>query len=504
MDVRLLLKASGSNALPYKVVELQEDEYETEYDFSKPGERCVSVNYRYLDENGEEKELSDRKSVKVTVIDGELEYYTAKIKVTREPEKLVYEPGSAFDPEGMEVMRYMKASGSNAAYWEEISGYEIDPKSCDFSKKGSQKVRVLHVGMTEEGRNMIFSSSVSVTVTDSQELLLADGLEAIWEQMQDVFDSENAEYWTEEEKKAAASQAVEEGILLLMEKESVEITQRLADWINRLERVYKSVFPGSTIPLTGDKNLTAGMEFVGLLFNSMNSDSPLSEMRIEETEVPESLPEVKLAKALKISMMSGEQPMEPNIPLYVTMKIPNGFDRENLLVYHYRNDEEIEVTAIEITSLTNKLIYKEGEALDVAGRTVMAVLESGRRTEVADYILSGFESAAADKKRVTVAYGSKTAYFDVEVILAPEEDPKPGMYQNEWYYLNSSGAMIENNWIYDKDHWYFLEQDRTMASKQWIQWKEKWYYMNEDGPMASNTEVMIGYRLGADGAWKNN
>lgn len=601
MDVRLLLKASGSNALPYKVVELQEDEYVTEYDFSKPGERCISVNYRYLDENGEEKELSDRKSVKVTVIDGELEYYTDKIKVIREPEKLVYEPGSDFDPEGMEVKRYMKASGSNAAYWEEISDYEIDPESCDFSKKGSQKVRVLHVGMTEEGKNKIFSSSVSVTITDSQELLLADGLEAIWEQTQDVFDSENAEYWTEEEKKAAASQAAEEGILLLMEKESVEITQRLADWINRLERVYKSVYPGSTVPLTGDKNLTAGIEFVGLIFNSVNSDSPLSELRIEETEVPESLPEVKSAKALKISMMSGEQPMEPNIPLYVTMKIPNGFDRENLLVYHYRNDEEIEViipavhkdsmsftikslstfiiadagedevTAIEITSLPNKLIYTEGEALDTTGLTVMAVLESGRRTEVADYILSGFESAAAGKKRVTVAYGSKSAYFDVEVFQAPEEDPKPDhggngsessnrsssqksvstvngnwkqdnngwwyekftggylksewakingswyyfndrgymavgwvMYQNEWYYLNSSGAMIENNWIYDKDHWYFLEQDGTMASKQWIQWKEKWYYMNEDGSMASNTEVMIGYRLGADGAWINN
>ena len=81
MEVRILMKASASNAVPTKVKELSSQEYELEYDFGKPGKEKVTVVYYGIGKNGEERKLTD--TVLVTVIDGETEYYQTGIAVEK-------------------------------------------------------------------------------------------------------------------------------------------------------------------------------------------------------------------------------------------------------------------------------------------------------------------------------------------------------------------------------------------------------------------------------------
>ena len=59
------------------------------------------------------------------------------------------------------------------------------------------------------------------------------------------------------------------------------------------------------------------------------------------------------------------------------------------------------------------------------------------------------------------------------------------MSSNQWqgnYYLKSSGAMADNEWIFDKNYnsWFFLKRGGMYASKEWI----GAYYLKAGGYMA--------------------
>ncbi len=59
------------------------------------------------------------------------------------------------------------------------------------------------------------------------------------------------------------------------------------------------------------------------------------------------------------------------------------------------------------------------------------------------------------------------------------------MFSNQWqgnYYLKSSGAMADNEWIFDKNYnsWFFLKRGGMYASKEWI----GAYYLKAGGYMA--------------------
>ena len=113
------------------------DGWELEYDFSKPGKSQVVVSYQ-----GYEATLS------VTV--------TAKtltaIEVTRMPSKTEYVQDDTFDPTGMELTLHYD-NGTTETISE---GWTLE---YDFSKTGSQTVKVLCGGM---------ETSINVTVTEKQ------------------------------------------------------------------------------------------------------------------------------------------------------------------------------------------------------------------------------------------------------------------------------------------------------------------------------------------------
>ncbi|MFM1540303.1 hypothetical protein [Helcococcus ovis] len=58
-----------------------------------------------------------------------------------------------------------------------------------------------------------------------------------------------------------------------------------------------------------------------------------------------------------------------------------------------------------------------------------------------------------------------------------------------WYYLNSNGYMVANEWIqYTDNNWYYLLGNGKMAKSEWVYDKgySSWYYFNNGGDMAAN------------------
>ena len=68
------------------------------------------------------------------------------------------------------------------------------------------------------------------------------------------------------------------------------------------------------------------------------------------------------------------------------------------------------------------------------------------------------------------------------------------MLSNKWkgsYYLKSSGAMAEKEWIFDKAYnsWFYLKADGTYAAREWI----GAYYLKSGGYMAKNEWIYDDY-----------
>ncbi|MDO4272714.1 MAG: bacterial Ig-like domain-containing protein [Eubacteriales bacterium] len=78
-------------------------------------------------------------------------------------------------------------------------------------------------------------------------------------------------------------------------------------------------------------------------------------------------------------------------------------------------EPEITVTGIRITHGPDKDRYEVGADLDTTGLEVTADLSDGSTQIIADYTLSGYDSAATGQKTVTVAYQEHTAVFTVTV-----------------------------------------------------------------------------------------
>ena len=101
------------------------------------------------------------------------------------------------------------------------------------------------------------------------------------------------------------------------------------------------------------------------------------------------------------------------------------------------------------------------------------------------------------------------------------------MSSNQWqgnYYLKSSGAMADNEWIFDKNYnsWFFLKRGGMYASKEWIgayylkaggymaknewifdKYYNSWYYLKENGQYVTNIYKISGkdHIFKNDGRW---
>ena len=92
--------------------------------------------------------------------------------------------------------------------------------------------------------------------------------------------------------------------------------------------------------------------------------------------------------------------------------------------------KEPEKPVVTLESITisgpNKTEYKIGEELDLTGLVVIAHYSDGSYQEVTDYEVSGFDSAAAGEKTVTVTYQGETVSFKITVKEDTASSEQPG------------------------------------------------------------------------------
>lgn len=161
MEVKRFEKASPSNAV--REGTLEENEYETEYDFSKAGKSTVTIVYSEWAETGEEKIFKDSFQVNVKEELPEVEYYTSKIAVTRKPYKLSYKLGEDLDTAGLEVTEYQKASPSQAERKHILTEDDYDLEY-SLLNTGRQKVKVIYYGNDKKGEEKRFTALFTVEV----------------------------------------------------------------------------------------------------------------------------------------------------------------------------------------------------------------------------------------------------------------------------------------------------------------------------------------------------
>lgn len=176
MEVTVFEKASTSNAARSR--ELSPEEYEVEHDsFHTPGSKKVTVVYHAVNKEGAEEDFSDSFTVEVMEVP-EGEVYTTEIEVTRKPNKLSYETGEAFDPAGMKVVAYEKASASNATRKaRELEPDEYQVEHEEFDTAGTKKVVVRYEAVNEEGKDEVFTDSFTVKVAEAWEEYYTTGIE---------------------------------------------------------------------------------------------------------------------------------------------------------------------------------------------------------------------------------------------------------------------------------------------------------------------------------------
>lgn len=166
LEVTVYEKASMSEATRKK--NLTPKEYEIRHeDFESAGEKKVTIVYIPVTLEGEEQEFTD--SFIVTVEDLSEGYYTNKIKVTKKPQKTVYEAGEVFDPTGMEVIAYRKASSSEATRKVVLEPEEYEVIHEDFDTIGEKEITIAYTAEDSSGEEREFTDSFEVKVTERWE-----------------------------------------------------------------------------------------------------------------------------------------------------------------------------------------------------------------------------------------------------------------------------------------------------------------------------------------------
>ena len=72
------------------------------------------------------------------------------------------------------------------------------------------------------------------------------------------------------------------------------------------------------------------------------------------------------------------------------------------------------VASINVTKM-GKIVYEEGEALDLSGFAFAATYSDGSTQAITDYRVLGFNANKAGKQKVIISFGGKTVVFEVTV-----------------------------------------------------------------------------------------
>ena len=494
------MEVRGLNLDETGVTILNAEDYEAVSDFSKPGKVTVTVSVILEDGEAAGTELTD--SFEVTVFGNEEEEgyaFVTGITITENPHRTVYGLDEDFDEAGMVVKKTVRvtvASSSNAVYTETLPLEELEIEAEEFSKTGKKKVTVTCYADGEDGEETEFTDTISVTVVRSGAALMEGKLDAVWRKLDKELSL--GAYLTEEEKQEAFKQALDDASETLQDLESKgRLSDRTSALLRRMEKAVLETFGNITTSVQADSRLK-NVQAAGLGMSADFESGKIQELRLRFKKPADGIPDditdkVTNYAAMDITLLAGGEEIQPKLPVRVTMDIPAGLEKENLVLYHYHNGE-IELIRPVISG--KQMSFDVWElSLYVAANTketpkpVSPGKDSGSD---ADNQGPGYTIPGTWKKDDTGWWYEKKEGGYISASWA--------RIDGQWYYFDESGYM-KTGWIMDQGIWYYLNEDGSMAAQRWILWNDKWYYLNWNGAMAVNTMTPDGYTVGSDGVW---
>lgn len=494
------MEVRGLNLDETGVTILNAEDYEAVSDFSKPGKVTVTVSVILEDGEAAGTELTD--SFEMTVFGNEEEEgyaFVTGITITENPHRTVYGLDEDFDEAGMVVKKTVRvtvASSSNAVYTETLPLEELEIEAEEFSKTGKKKVTVTCYADGEDGEETEFTDTISVTVVRSGAALTEGKMDAVWRKLDKELSL--GAYLTEEEKLEAFKQALDDASETLQDLESKgRLSDRTSALLRRMEKAVLETFGNITTSVQADSRLK-NVQAAGLGMSADFESGKIQELRLRFKKPADGIPDditdkVTNYAAMDITLLADGEEIQPKLPVRVTMDIPAGLEKENLVLYHYHNGE-IELIRPVISG--KQMSFDVWElSLYVAANTketpkpVSPGKDSGSD---ADNQGPGYTIPGTWKKDDTGWWYEKKEGGYISASWA--------RIDGQWYYFDESGYM-KTGWIMDQGIWYYLNEDGSMAAQRWILWNDKWYYLNWNGAMAVNTMTPDGYTVGSDGVW---
>lgn len=465
------MEVRGKNIGGEAIAILSEGDYEAEYDFEEPGKAVVTILYRW-GEDGLEAELTD--TFEVLVLEPEAELYTRKIRITEDPYQTVYEVGDSFEPEGMVVERTVEvqifelASASNATFTETVPLEELDIEAEEFDKTGRKEVVVSLSVESEGGEEVHLSDTLTVTVTKSGLAIVENALEATLRRLEGAL--AYGEYLTEEEKKEALSKAAEE-IADVLETycDGTTISRKAFGLLLELEQLILEAYPNILSSVQADSRF-GPVNAEGLALNAdMESDDYqklVLKIEASDEEIPSHIKEeVKNYVAMEIGLYHGEEEIPLKLPIRISMRIPEGLNEKNLVLYHFHDGEW----------------------------TVIRPTVSGSRMSFIVSDLSLFV-AANTKEKIGTSGSSRSGSrinWNTGFVKSGPGYTIPGTWKQDtlgWWYEKPDGTYIRSSWARINGQWYYFNEQGYMMTG-WIAVDGKSYYLNTDGSLAADAEA---------------
>lgn len=268
------------------------------------------------------------------------------------------------------------------------------------------------------------------------------------------------------------------------------------------------------------------LELVGASLNADQGDKiMLTATMGDRVNLPESY-----AKQVPIELnfyKNDTETSELNIPVIVSMPIPQGMSTDGLKMYHMNGvDGSAELLDLKIEG--NRVSF----ATDGFSNFVFAGKAEGSNN-------SGGSSDGGSSSGGSSSGGFSTGKKSANAIK--ETSGQWNHTEKGWQFKKPDGSLYVNTWIFTKGKWYWIEQDGFMAQgwKEvngkkyylmptegemltgwflvdenwyytnadgamqvgWINVGGKWYYLAEDGHMLSSTTTPDGFLVDENGAW---
>lgn len=483
----------GRNIGGEEVLELMEGDYDVKYDFSEAGNTDVTVVYTVLEEadaeetDAEEADVLDdenavglqlKDSFEVLVLEEEARVYAESLKIRKPPYRTVYMVDEAFEMDGMIVEKTMRGDG--VRYTQEVPLENLEWDVEEFSKAGTKKVVMTYREEGEDGETEL-SDTLSVTVTKKDSVMAEGLLEAARRKLEEALSF--GEYVTEEEEAEALSEAIEKAREGVNAYGGEPVSQKAFSVLKKLEDTILEANPRITSSVQADEEFGA-VQADGLALSAdvASRESQIMKLQLvkSEEEAPSDITrDADAYMALEITLHQDGEELQPKLPLKITMDIPKGMTKNNLVIYHLHNGE---------------------------WKTIYPVIRGNQMSFIVSDLSLFVAANTKEENKTPVSGGGSRGSRSGRGGQSSKGGPgytTPGTWKQDligWWYQKTDGSYVRASWALINGLWYYFNDSGYMVTG-WVLDDGRWYYLKEDGSMAVNMTTPDGYQVDNNGVF---